>query len=270
MLVMDNFKSIEAFVLQIKSTAEKLNSLTEKQAGQECCISKYEQYEQYVKREIFSELSMHTAHQPDSPQPSPSSSSSSSFSSSPLLPPLHSLQESLSLSQDENRIQLKSEIPFFYYFKNHFDIFKTFLKELGFELTGYVSDDDKLSVLLVGVKANYEIMYNHLVGCEHLTFQSASEYLIQHTTDSCSNTINQMEEKKRHNPNKSLKENSSHRDVDKSKKSCQKCGKKHPPHVRCKCKLKKDLDDIFLCAFGDKKETVSSSSHHSTCQLNFG
>ena len=41
-LVMDDFESIEAFVLQIKSTAEKLNSLTEKQAGQECCISKYE------------------------------------------------------------------------------------------------------------------------------------------------------------------------------------------------------------------------------------
>ena len=30
---------------------------------------------------------------------------------------------------------------------------------------------------------------------------------------------------------------------------------------------KKDSDDIFLCAFGDKKETVSSSSHHTTCQL---
>ena len=51
------------------------------------------------------------------------------------------------------------------------------------------------------------------------------------------------------------------------KKLCQKCGKKHPPHVHCKCKLKKDSDDIFLCAFGDKKKTVSSSSHCTTCQL---
>ena len=139
------------------------------------------------------------------------------------------------------------------------------MKELGFELAGYVSDDDKLSVLLVSVKANYEIMYNHLVGREHLTFQSASEYLIQHTTDSCSDTINRMEEKKRHNPDKSPKENLSHRDVDKPKKSCQKCGKKHPLHVCCKHKPKKNSDDIFLCAFGDKKETVSSSSHHATC-----
>ena len=76
-----------------------------------------------------------------------------------------------------------------------------------------------------------------------------------------------MEEKKRHNPDKSPKEDSSCRDVDKLKKSCQKCGKKHLPCVHCECKPKKDLDDIFLCTFGDKKETVSSSSHHSTCQL---
>ena len=141
------------------------------------------------------------------------------------------------------------------------------MKELGFELAGYVSDDNKLSVLLVGVKANYEIMYNHLVGCEHLTFQFALEYLIQHATDSHSNTINRMEEKKRHNLDKSPKEDSSRRDVDKLKKSCQKCGKKHPPCVRCKRKPKKDSDDIFLCAFGDKKKTVSSSSHCTTCQL---
>ena len=141
------------------------------------------------------------------------------------------------------------------------------MKELGFELAGYVFDDDKLSVLLVNVKANYEIMYNHLMGCEHLTFQSASEYLIQHATDSRLDTINQMEEKKRHNPDKSLKENSSCRDVDKPKKPCQKCGKKHLLHVCCKCKLKKDSDDIFLCTFEDKKETVSSSSHCTTCQL---
>ena len=141
------------------------------------------------------------------------------------------------------------------------------MKELGFELAGYVSNDDKLSMLLVSVKANYEIMYNHLVGYEHLTFQFALEYLIQHATDSCSDTINQMEEKKRHNPDKSPKEDLSCRDVDKLKKPCQKCGKKHLLHVRCKHKLKKDLDNIFLCAFGDKKETISSSSHYSTCQL---
>ena len=181
---MDDFESIEVFVLQIKSTAEKLNSLTEKQAGQEHCISKYERYKRYVKREIFSELSTHTAHQPDSPQPSPSSSSSSSSSA----PPSSSTprESKFKSRQEQDPTEIRNSL--FYYFKNHFDIFKTFLKELGFELAGYVSDDDKLSVLLVGVKANYEIMYNHLVGHEHLTFQSALEYLIQHTTDSRSNT----------------------------------------------------------------------------------
>ena len=76
-----------------------------------------------------------------------------------------------------------------------------------------------------------------------------------------------MEEKKRHNSDKSPKEDSFCRDVDKLKKPYQKCGKKHPLHVHCKCKPKKDLDNIFLCTFGNKKETVSSSSHCSTCQL---
>ena len=207
MLVMDNFESIEAFILWIKSTAEKLNSLIEKQAGREHHISKYERYEQKVKREIFSELGMHTAHQPDSPRPSPSSSSSSSSSSS-APPSSFTLRESKFKSRrEQDPTEIQNSL--FYYFKNHFDIFKTFLKELGFELAGYVSDDDKLSVLLVGVKANYEIMYNHFVGREHLTFQSASKYLIQHTTDSHSDTINQMEEKKRYNPDKSPKEDSS-------------------------------------------------------------
>ena len=76
-----------------------------------------------------------------------------------------------------------------------------------------------------------------------------------------------MQEKKKHNLDKFLKEDLSCGNVDKLKKPCQKCGKKHLLHVCCKCKSKKDLDNIFLCTFGDKKETVSSSSHHPTCQL---
>ena len=85
-LVIDNFELIEAFVLWIKFTAEKLNSLTEKQAGWECHISKYKQYEWYIKREIFSELSTYTAHWLDSPWPSFSSSSSSSAPPSSFTP----------------------------------------------------------------------------------------------------------------------------------------------------------------------------------------
>ena len=171
---MDDFESIEVFVLWIKSTAEKLNSFTKKQTGWECHIFKYKQYEWYVKREIFSELSTYTAHQPDSPWPSSSSSSSSSSSASPSSSTPRESKFKSRWEQDPTEIWNS----LFYYFKNHFDIFKTFLKELGFELARYISDDDKLSVLLVSVKANYEIIYNHLVGHEHLTFQFASEYLI--------------------------------------------------------------------------------------------
>ena len=154
----------------------------------------------------------------------PSSSSSSSSSASPLF--ITPRESKFKSRWEQDPTEIRNSL--FYYFKNHFDISKTFLKELGFELAGYVSDDDKLSVLLVGVKANYEIMYNHLVGREHLTFQSASEYLIQHATDSCSDTINQMEEKKRHNPDKFPKEDSSRRDVDKTEETLPKVWKETP------------------------------------------
>ena len=40
-----------------------------------------------------------------------------------------------------------------------------------------------------------------------------------------------MEEKKKHNLDKFPKKNLSHRDVDKPKKPCQKCGKKYSLHV---------------------------------------
>ena len=133
---------------------------------------------------------MHTAHQLDSPQPSPSSSSSSSSSSSFSASPFSFTLREFKFKSRQEQNPTKIQNFLFYYFKNHFNIFKTFLKKFDFELTGYIFDDDKLFVLLIDVKANYEIMYNHFVGHEHLTFQSALKYLIQHATDLHSNTIN--------------------------------------------------------------------------------